>query len=594
MPVRSQTASSLMLLPLVAAGVLRLWSIHAPFGSSDQVQIPHAVTYTYGLEWIVAHDYGMVLPFIQRTVAELLWRLGVGLTDATFRLPIVLVSLLQIPFTGLLLGRLGWRPVACVAGVAATALMPILVCDAYAPWAYRTVWLLAGTIALWATLAWQQDRRPWQLALAALALVAHCLSCLYAFALPLTVGAAWLLGRGVRGKGGRRQETGDRRGGGIPNTEYRIQNAGAAAPSSLPAAYCLLPASPAYRLLPTRSFLLGYLLPCVAALAAIAAVYVFTDGGQVRHLLMKREMGTFHLRFEQLAALPGMWVGQFGHVAAVLAAIGLGYGLWLVARREPSGLLGLWAWAGLLPIVLVTDWRTTGYADYLFFETTFAAALLTVLMLTRVWTAVNRIGRAAVIALVLAAAGQWMASNVDALRLGTGLQRYTGITPCWGRIHTDTGLKATGCYVRDLVPADALVMATHDNMGFEVLVAEYYCGRAVLAGYDHAPALTARLVEQFAQRCDVIIMPPEHAALLPVESGHALVATFRNQGRPVRLIYARPELGLTTVDADVAPLNARYEALYRARRVPLQLPEPAGYAAARLEYQSLERAARGW
>lgn len=577
MPVHPRTAFSLSFLPFVAAVVLRLWSIHAPFGSSDQVTIPHAVTYTYGLEWIVAHDYGPVLPLIQRTFAEGLWRVGLGLFDGSFRLPIVLISLLQVPFTALLLGRLGWGCGTRLAGTAVVSLMPILVCDAYCPWAYRTVWLLAGTIALWATLAWMRDRRPWQLVVAGIALTAHCLSCLYAFALPLTIGVAWLWARAASSP-----ETGNSLASARPSGDRTAR-------SSLPTAYCLLPTTPT-----ARSFLLGYVLPCVAALGVIVAVYLFTDGGQIRHLLMKRNMGTFRLRFEQLAVLPRMWVGQFGHVAAVIAAGGLGYGAWLAVRRECSGLLGVWAWAGLLPIVLVTDWRTTGYPDYLFFETTFATALLAMLMVARVWAAVGRLSRVALLAVALAVAGQWMAANIDALVPGTGLQRYSGITPCWGRIHEDTGLKAAGCYVRDLVPADALIMATHDNMGFEVLVAEYYCGRAVLAGYDHSPALTAQLLGTLGPQCDVIIVPPEHAALVPADSGHVLIATLRHDQRPVRLIYARPQLGLITLDADVAPLNARFEGLYRTRRIPTQPAAPPAYARARAEYQSLERASRGW
>jgi len=317
----------------------------------------------------------------------------------------------------------------------------------------------------------------------------------------------------------------------------------------------------------------GFVVPCMTALTFIAVSWLGTGAGQLGRLLHKHQQGTGSWELSRLGQWGDTWLSQFGYLAGPIAAAGMLVSLMWLSRGERKGLLGLWAWAAALPLLLATDPACIGHPGAYLIEAVYAGGLLSVLL---VWEAHRRLGRrrwmrglvAAVGALSLA---HMLVGSADDCLAGGGLRRWTGVHTGWGNVQPDTGIKAAGWYVRTHVPLDATVLCLHTNSGMEAPVAEYYTGRRVLAGYDHRADMVESLLETIQPVADVIVTPEQfrpQVSSLPV---FARVCELTRAGRPVRSIYARIELALPCIKGDVEAFNARYDRKHAARHIPLPL-----------------------
>ncbi len=535
---RTARAGAVLLLLLLAV-LLRAWNIGAIFASSDQVAAAYLVRHSFGIKWLFAHDYGPVLAVLQRSFAEVLSRLHLPIAEASARVPVMIVSVAQVVITLPLLRRFRCPRSDALVGALCCAVLPTLVTDGHYAWGYLTIWLFTGSLALWATLAWFDDRRPWQLVTAACALLAHCLSNCYAFALPLTLAVAW-----VAALRNRRQ--------GDPGR----------------------PARPAI-----RWAVIGFLLPCLAALTVIYLSWRWTDGGQLGRLIAKHRGGTTRWQAGQFAEWARAWIGQFGYLFGAVAGLGMIFGGLLIARRDRRGLLAIWAWAGALPLVFfVTPW-TVGYPGSYLIEAIYGAGLLGTLLICSTCRrlAAHSRARAGVAAAGVLALCHMGIGGADDCLAGGRLARYTGVHTGWGNVQPDTGIKAASWYVRQHVPMDATVMALHTNRGMEAPVAEYYIGRNVLAGYDLKSGMLKPLVQKMHGIVDVLIVSAEHQALVEALDDFERVCTLTNRGRPVRFVYARRALSLARLQEETAAINTRYDRQFQPRHVPICLPAPAGF-----------------
>ncbi len=538
------------LLVLLTVG-LRSWNLGATFETSDQAAMPHMICTFYGVDWIFAHDYGPVLPAIHKVWATAWCGVGGVYDETAARLPVAVMGMLLVGMSYLLVRRLHMpRSVAWIAAMCMTV-VPALVVDSRYAWGDHGVWVLLGATSLWCMLSYLDTRRGIYLAAGAVSLFAHCLSSLYAFALPLALMAAWWMAY-------RHEHT------------SRKRDAGR---------------------VPLKHALIGYVLPCILALIVIFVSWQKTGGGQIGHLLEKGDVGTYGLHVEQIPALPAMWLGQFSFVFGLVTA---GAMLWAAAalvRGKRIGLLGIWAWMGLLPFVLIADWNSTGYAQYFMFEVVYAASLLGVLGLCRLWEhwsrhrwAVGLIGALAFLQLSLA--------SLDVILPHNQLSRFTGVQTGWGDVRPDSGVKAAGAYVRAYVPIDATIMTLHTNEGMEVPVAEYYLGRKVLAHYDLLPEAVAPLWEAMREDVDVVIVEPEDEHLVSRLPEWERVYTATRHDVPVRQVYARRSAGLERLVEDVVIANARYDATIHASRVPFELAVPTGFLEKLERYQRTIRELR--
>jgi hypothetical protein len=308
-------------------------------------------------------------------------------------------------------------------------------------------------------------------------------------------------------------------------------------------------------------------------------------------LLHKQEVGSLHPSLAHFLQLPGMWVQQFGYAFALMAAAGLIYGTY---RRGPTRLIACWCWASLLPLMFIVDWQHVGYPSSYLIEVAFTGGLLAAVAAVAAYRRLSnrRIARAVLASVFALALLHMTVGAADACLRNGRLAALTGIRSSWGSVQPETGIKAAGWYVREYVPASAMVMTTHTNVGMEVPVAEYYCGRGVLADYDLSPELIESLVRAMSPRVDVLIADADHAAMVERLTGLQRVATFRADGRAVRFVYARPTLNLPTVDACARDLNTRYDRQYRSHRVPQPIPSAPGLHACLTEYQATLRALR--
>ena len=533
---------------LAVAGLaiwLRAWDMNAAYGSGDQAMMPCLVRHSFGIAWIFERSYGPVTALFHRACAEMLYRGGLPMTETAERLGILVVGLAQIFMSYHLMRRLRCSNIVALAGAACTAVLPILVTDVRMTWAwgYLSIWLLTGTIAFWSTLAYFDERRGWQLALAGMSLAAHCLSNTYSFALPATLLLAW---------------------GSYIRSQRRLH------------------ANLSATLVPTCA---GFVLPCFAALFAIGWIWWTTGAGPVGHLLRKHAMGSSGFQFDQLLQLPAMWSTLFGYLFGVIAAIGL-----LDATFNGNNrvrLLAAWAWLGLGPVLLAADWDCIGYPAAYFIEVNFAAGLLAILWLARLYQryadrAWSR--RALVLGGLIAVAHMTVGTADDCLGQG----RYASITGIRNKpveLRADIGAKAAGWYVRRHVPVEAAVMSLHDNKGMESSVAELYLGRRVLAGWDLPKRILPALTSVMSDQVDVFIAGPSEQVLLENLAGFQRVAVLRNNSEPVRFIYARRTMSLPAVDEKIAVLNDLYDNQYAPQRVPIPLPAPSDYTVLLARYQ---------
>jgi hypothetical protein len=556
-----------LVLPAIGglALVLFSWGISAPFETSDQAAMAYLVQHNYGVKWFFAHEYGPVLPVIQRAWGELLTAMGFPLQEWSFRLPIVGLCLMQVIVTYPLMRRLRCSPSVALAGTAFCAVLPQLVSNAHYAWGYSAVRMLCGTIALWMTLMFFDTRQRKYLVPAGFAVFIHCISGAYAMALPATLIIAWLL---------------------VLKTSSQQSWA-----KEMP-----LIKNPFL-----KSSLLGFVLPCLVAAGFIIFCWLWTDQGQIARLLSKQDKGDAGFYPAQLFNCAALWVEQTGYLMAILTAGGLVFGLSRAIsalKHTPiknenlnadhrKGLLAVWCLLAILPLALLVKGDNIGYAGFYLPEAVYPATLLTMMALAALYRRLNghRVRQSAVVVISGAAFLHMAFGSIDACLARGNLKTYTGVNVPWGSIRPDTGVKAAGWYVRQHVPTQATILSLHTNKGMELPVAEYYCGRKVLAGYELDPEFLPRLTQEFHNQADVIIVSADHSAIVEYNTSFKPVFTALSNGTPVRKIFAREASTLPVLKQDVEKTNRLYDQSFSPRQIPTPLAAPDDFVGKLKRYQ---------
>lgn len=536
---------------LLLAGLLRAWGLGTSFDSSDQVTMPYLVRHGYGLNWIFAHSYGPIPAILQRTVAEILSCLHVPMGETVARLPVAAFSVAQVLLAYPLMRRLRCTRNQAIAASLVCALLPPLVTDGHYAWGYLTIWLFFGTASLWATLAYLDDRRLWQLSLASFSLFAHCLSNCFAFGLPLTLLAVWLI------------------------TIRRDQKTRSQAVSD--ASFALV-------------------LPCLAALAVSTMSWLGTGGGQIGRLLMKQQTGATGWSLAGMLKWAAIWPTQYGYLFVVPATAGLFYGAVLARRGDRRGLPVVWAFGAFVPLILLTNPSRIGYPGAYLMEPVFVGGMLAVVFIGHVWNTVSPrklIFKTAFAGACLLGLAHLGLGSVDSCLAGNRLRHWTGVTTGWGSLRPDSGIKAAGWYVRQYVPPDAMIMPLHTNRGMEAPVAEYYLGRRVLAGMDIKAEHLEPLLVSVVDHVDIVIAEPADQEMVDRLPEFTRICTFTRDGQAVRMIYARSAMQLPETTQDIAVVNPQYDRFFTPSRVPLPLPAAPAYKAKMEIYLRTLRHLRG-
>ncbi|HPD30179.1 MAG TPA: hypothetical protein PLL20_09305 [Phycisphaerae bacterium] len=541
-PVSKLAATALkaalpLTLCLMIAGLLRGWGSGASFESSDQAMMPYLVRHSFGATWVFAHSYGPVPVIVHASVARILSHLGIPMDEAVSRLPVAVLSITQVFLAYLLMRRLHCTRNLATAASLVCALLPPLVTDGHYAWGYLTIWLLFGTTALWAALAYMDDRQTWHLSVASFSLFAHCLSNCFVFGVPLTLLIIWVTVI-RRAKQARRRVINDA--------------------------------------------LFGFALPCLAAFAVAVMCRLGTGGGQIGRLLAKQHAGVMGWSPTGMLKWLAIWSSQYGYLFVVPATAGLFHGVVLAKRGDRRGLLAIWAYTAFLPLLLLSNPSRIGYPGAYLMEPVFAGGMLAVVLFDHLWNTLSRrtlILKTAFVAACLLSIAHLGFGSIDSCLAGSRFRHWTGVTTGWGSLTPDSGIKAAGWYVRQYVPPDAVIMPLHTNRGMEAPVAEYYLGRRVLAAMDvnadHLKPLLAAVVDHV----DLVIAEPEYREMIEKSGDFVAVCTFTRNGQAVRMIYARPAMQLPEMVQDVAVVNPQYDRLFAPSRVPLPLPAAPAYKA---------------
>ncbi|MGQ9651268.1 MAG: hypothetical protein ACUVXJ_14255 [Phycisphaerae bacterium] len=499
--------------------------------------MPYLVRHSFGATWIFAHSYGPVPAIVHGSVARILSYLGVPMGEAVARLPITVLSVTQVFLAYLLMRRLRCGRSLATAASLICALLPPLVTDGHYAWGYLTVWLLLGTVALWATLAYMDDRQMWHLSVASFSLFAHCLSNCFVFGLPLTLLIIWLAVI-RRAKQARRRLISDA--------------------------------------------LFGFALPCLAAFAVALMCWLGTGGGQIGRLLTKQHAGAMGWSSTGTLKWLAIWSSQYGYMFVVPATAGLFYGTVLVKRADRRGLLAIWALADFLPLLVLSNPSRIGYPGAYLMEPVFASGMLAVVLAGQLCEALlhkSRVLRTGFVGTCFLCVCHLCLGSIDSSLNGGRLRQWTGVSTGWGSLRADSGIKAAGCYIQQFVPPEAIIMPLHTNRGMEAPVAEYYLGRRVLAGMDVQAEHLEPLVASLADHIDIVIAEPAHRRIVEKLRDFVPVCTFTRNGQPVRLIYARPAMQLPVMIQDVAVVNLQYNRSFTPTSVPVPLPAAPKYQA---------------
>lgn len=524
-----RTPVALVLAALAGlALMLRTYGTNVPFHSGDYASMPYMVSHWFGVSWIIAHIHGPLLPAVVWLFAKAAVGLGLVMNEAMWRLPLALVGTIQVPVTYLLMRRLGGHAWTALLAAGLAAVLPPLTSDARYPWGYETLALCVGSLAIW---AWLRDLdRPTRFGhwLAGGLLGLYLVSHLVIHAVPLVIVAAVLMRLGPR-QGLRR---------------------------------LLHPAA---------------VLP-VAAAAFTLYAYLAVGGGILGRMLHHTALGTLHPGAYGVTDLWRLARQLVGPVWVVFCAVAVAVGLGLVARRDRRGLPALWVVVYLAPLVLLLDVNNIGrpavyQVQWIFAASLAAGTLLQVLVeRSRRWTrpprAVIAVCVPAFAVLIFAAHLLGSASNLFTPHRWPML---TG-TVDYGRMAPDPGYKAAGWYVREHVPADAVILATHDTTGLEYPTATYYTGRHVAAAEDTTYEQECRLVDAVAGDIDAAIVEPKFLARF-TEHGFDVPVRILRDGEPILYVAARPGFDIPPMEVDAAEANARFDREFALRRVPTAVTE---------------------
>ncbi len=522
--LRAGVASAVLVL--VAGGLLlRTWGAGATFQSGDYASMPYMVTHWFGLSWVIAHIHGPLLPGMVWLFAKAATALGFGMNEALWRLPLGLVGSLHVPATYLLMRRLrAERPVALLAA-ALTAVLPSLTSDARYPWGYETLAVCIGTLAIWAFLRDldQPSRRGEWLAGGLLGL--YLLSHLVIHAVPTVITVAVLASLGWR--------AGLRR---------------------------LLRAS--------------VLVPVAGAVACIAYAWFALHGGILGRMARHVGHGTLEPGGSTPLDLALLWVNHLGPIWAGFCGLGVLVGLAMILRGDRRGLPALWAVVYVLPLMLLLDLDRIGRATVYQVQGTYAGVLAGCMLVqwavepARRWAAAPRsTANVTLTVFALLFLGCQLLGSVFNLFLGEHRPLVAG-TVDYGRVVPDPGYKAAGWYIREHVPDDAVILATHGVTGMEYPVAVYYTGRHIAAAEDTTEQEECLIIDTVGPQVDVAVVEPRFARKFEQELGFVLpVRVYRGEDL-VLFIAARDPALIPWMDLDVAEANRAFDRDHAPRRVP--------------------------
>jgi hypothetical protein len=492
----------------LAALALRLIQLGTTFRSADEAAVAARILKNPGYAWMFREYYGLLINLLVKFGAALVSFLGLTLTEFWWKFPVALAGAFQAPLTYGFLKSLGAGRFGRLLGAALTAVLPLHVMQSRYLWGYEVIGVLAITLAIWALVRFFEKPTTRAGLTASLASGLYLVS--HGYVLPFLPCLILLVILWAPA--------------GSKNVFVRLW-AGTKLLASkgvwvfplLALPFCLYPVGHALRK-PTRpgfylvSHFSGFLgnigLGIAVLLLVAAAAFIMVRSARSRTVSFLALGGAFYLA--------PLFFGTPADITAVRGYMLMG--------------TMLWVWAAVLVLDGFAVKRRAGVG---------VGLLTAVGLLMTMWGTVEsvfRVDRA------------FDPSLVRAER---------------GCVFPDPGVKAAGYLLRENLAPGATVLAIHRNI--EPLNLFYYFGRDGIAYYDLTLADTRRVFEADQGRADAVICEPEQREFVEASGRFELRATLSSEGRPRLHVFARPEVRLPSLEADVRELNRAYDRIYAPR-----------------------------
>lgn len=492
------------LLSLICLALLsRLLYLGNTFQSGDNAALAVNVIVNPGYSWMIRGNYGVLINLFVKLFVGLASSLGITITEFWWKAPIALLGTLQVPLSFLFLRRLGCTKAGALWGASFMAILPIHVMQSRYLWGYEVFGVFFGTIVLWSLLDFF-DRPTIKTGL-----VASLCSGLY------------LISHGYI----------------IPFIPCLASITVLFTPSERESALYKL--GRGIKLLATK---LVWLFP----LLSLPLCY-----SSILHGLQKPTQIGFFL----LNHISG-FVENTGVLLALclLASVLMGT-IYEKTRSRESLLLTTWGLLYLAPLFFGTPPGVTVVRGYMLLGTFFLVLcaalvldklakehkrwiviLVSLCFLTTLWGTVESIfGR-----------DQWIDPSCVKIERG-------GIPP-------DPGSKAAGYLVRNHVPPAAQVLAIHRAVEPPNLL--YYFGRTEYAYYDLSLEQSIDTFWQTKDRVDIVICDKDQLPAVEADGSFVERMVIFSENVPRLWIYARPDVEIPSVHADVVALNQAFDKEY--------------------------------
>jgi hypothetical protein len=135
---------------ILLAFLLRFLHLSGVFFSSDNVELPARIVVNTGYRWMLSEPYGVLINVFTKLFVGFISLLGIGITEFWWKAPIALLGSLQIPLTFLFLRKCTRSRLSALIGAMAVSVLPIHVMQSRYPWGYEVFGVFFVTLSFWA------------------------------------------------------------------------------------------------------------------------------------------------------------------------------------------------------------------------------------------------------------------------------------------------------------------------------------------------------------------------------------------------------------------------------------------------------------